>query len=152
MNKSLENCNVSEIAKRSSVSEDIEYCAGDISCKTNTLNRDDEITTTEASDCLSGVSSHDLAQPSSEDSNDDKTTGTKRDTALKISTFQIDVKGVREGDETDTCTFDIPLNGDSTPSVVPESSSNDSNLLIIPKQNYSYGKLTMPLCLSLIHI
>ena len=88
MDECLENCDVSEITKRTSVGEDIEYCAGDISCKTNTLNRGNELTTTEASDCLSDVSSHDLSQSSSEDSNDDKTTGTQRDTALKIISFQ----------------------------------------------------------------
>ena len=64
MDKSLENWDVSEITKRSSVSEDIEYCAGDISCTTNTLNRDNELTTIVASDCLSDDASHDLSKSS----------------------------------------------------------------------------------------
>ena len=145
MDESLENCDVSDIAKRTSVSEDIEYCAGDISCTTNTLNRDNELTTIVASDSLSDDFSHDLSESSREDSNNDKTNGTERDTALKIINVQADVEGSSEGDETDTCTFDIPINDDNIPSV-PKSSSNDSNLSIIPKQNYCYGKLTMPLC------
>ena len=68
-----------------------------------------------------------------------------QDTALKMSNFQVDVEGSSEGDETDTCTIDIPLNSDNTPSV-PISSSNNSNLPIVPKQSYSYGKLIIPLC------
>ena len=145
MDESLGNCDVSEISKRTSFSEDVEYCAGGISCTTNTLNRDSELTTTVASDCLSGFFSHDLSQSPSGDSHDGKTTGTKRDSALKIGIFQADVEGSSEGDETDTCTIDISLHDDSTPSV-PISSSNDSNLPVIPKQSYSYGKLIMPLC------
>ena len=145
MDESLKNCDVPEIAKRKSVSEDIEYCAGDISCTTNTLNRDNEQTTTLASDCLSDDFGLDLSESSREDSSDEKTTGTKRDTALKISNCQVDVEGSSEGDETDTCTFQIPLNSDNTPSV-PISSSNASNLPIIPKHSYYYGKLSIPLC------
>ena len=139
MDKSLKNCDVSEIAKRTSVSEDIEYCAGDISCKTNTLNRGNELTTTEASECLSDVSSHDFSESSREDSSDEKNTGTKKDTALKMSNFQVHVEGSSKGDETDICTIDIPLNGDITPSV-PESRSNDTHLPIIQKQSNSYSK------------
>ena len=138
MDKSLENCDVSEIAKGKGVSEDIEYCAGDICCTTNTLKTDKELTTTLASDCLSDVSSHNVTQSCSEDSSDEKACWTERDTDLKISNLQVDVEGSSKGDETDSCTVGIPLNGDSTPSV-PDSRSNDSNLPIIPKQNYSYG-------------
>ena len=144
MDDSLRNCDVSEIAKRTSVGEDIEYCAGDISCTTNTLNRDNELTTIVASECLSDDFNHDLSESSREDSSDEKTNGNKRDTVSKMSNFQVDVEGSSEGDETDTCTIDIPLNDDNIPSV-PKSSSNDSNLPIIPKQSYSYGKLTMQL-------
>ena len=146
MDESLGNRDVSEIAKRTSISEDIEYCAGDISCTTNTPNRDNEQTTTVASDCLSDDFSHDLSESSREDLKDDKTTGTQRDTTFKIINFQADVDaGSSEGDETDTCAIEIPLNGNDTPSV-PISSSNAANLPINPKHSYSYGKLTMPLC------
>ena len=139
MDESLENCDVPEIAKRTSVSEDIEYCAGDISCTTNTLNRDNEQTTTVASDCLSDDSNHDLSESSREDFNNDKTTGTEKDKDLIISNFQADVEGSREGDETDTCTIDIPPNGDITPSV-PQYRSKDTNLPIIQKHCNSYSK------------
>ena len=145
MDKSLKNCDVSDIAKGTGVSEDIEYCAGDISCTTNTLNRDKELTTNVASDCLSDYFSHDLSESSRENSSDEKTSGTKRDTALKMSNLQVDVEGSSEGDETDTCTIVIPLNGDITPSV-PESRSNNSNIPITQKQRNSCSKLTMPLC------
>ena len=131
MDDSLERCDVSDEVKRASVGEEIEYCFDDMHLSSNPLNR----------------TSDDSSDSSKEESNNDKISGTGIDMALKITGSQGDAEGSSKGDEADTSAVVIPcdpLNDDNTDSVARkaehESISNDSNLSIIPKQSYSYGK------------